>query len=208
MELTVVGCSGSVVRPGLSRIVLPGPGAVPGRTFSLVLDLGPGAFGALYRYHRPAATSTPSALSHLHPDHCLDLCALYVAARYSPTAPWPSTTDLRPDRHRGAAGPRVRRRRARQRAGVRRHRRPVRLRRLAAEPADRTVRGHAPSGRPSGGGVRDPGHRDQPGRRIAGLLRRHRVPARPWSRLAARRRPAAGRGGVPRRARQPARACT
>ena len=40
------------------------------------------------------AISTPAevdafGLSHLHPDHCLDLCAYYVAARYSPTAPWP-----------------------------------------------------------------------------------------------------------------------
>ena len=29
-------------------------------------------------------------LSHLHPDHCFDLCAYFIAARYSPTAPWPA----------------------------------------------------------------------------------------------------------------------
>jgi ribonuclease BN (tRNA processing enzyme) len=59
-----------------------------GRTFSLVVDLGPGALGALYRYLDPSQVDA-FALSHLHPDHCLDLCAYYVLARYSPTAPWP-----------------------------------------------------------------------------------------------------------------------
>jgi ribonuclease BN (tRNA processing enzyme) len=59
-----------------------------GRTFSLLLDLGPGALGHLYRYLDPSRVDA-FALSHLHPDHCLDLCAYYVLARYSPTAPFP-----------------------------------------------------------------------------------------------------------------------
>lgn len=88
MELTVVGCSGSVPGPDspASSYLLQAPHE--GRVFSLVMDLGPGAFGALYRYVDPAEVDV-IALSHLHPDHCLDLCAFYVAARYSPTAPWP-----------------------------------------------------------------------------------------------------------------------
>ncbi len=53
-----------------------------------MLDLGPGGLGALYNYLDPA-TIDAVGLSHLHPDHCLDLCALYVAAAYSPLAPYP-----------------------------------------------------------------------------------------------------------------------
>jgi ribonuclease BN (tRNA processing enzyme) len=88
MRLTVVGCSGSVSGPEspASSYLVQAPYA--GGTFSLVLDLGPGAFGALYRYLDPAQVDA-FALSHLHPDHCLDLCGYYVAAAYSPTAPWP-----------------------------------------------------------------------------------------------------------------------
>jgi ribonuclease BN (tRNA processing enzyme) len=51
----------------------------------VVLDLGNGALGVLQRY---AAIGDIDAvlLSHLHPDHCLDLCSLYVALRYGPAA--------------------------------------------------------------------------------------------------------------------------
>jgi ribonuclease BN (tRNA processing enzyme) len=88
MELTVVGCSGSASGPGSPASCYLVQAPYEGRTFSLVLDLGPGAFGALYRYLDPG-TVAAIGLSHLHPDHCLDLCAFYVAAAYSPTAPWP-----------------------------------------------------------------------------------------------------------------------
>ena len=89
MELTVVGSSGSVSGPDspASSYLVRAP--FEGGTFALVLDLGPGSMGALYRYLDPRTVGAV-ALSHLHPDHCLDLCALYVGARYSPTAPWPS----------------------------------------------------------------------------------------------------------------------
>ena len=87
MRLTIVGCSGSVPGPesAASCYLVQAPFA--GRTFSLLLDLGPGALGALYRHLDPRDVDAV-ALSHLHPDHCLDLCAFYVAGRYSPTAPW------------------------------------------------------------------------------------------------------------------------
>ena len=90
-----MGCSGSVSGPDspASCYLVQAPYA--GRTFSLLLDLGPGAFGALYRHLDPAAVDA-IALSHLHPDHCLDLCAYHVAATYSPTAPWPRRTLLGP----------------------------------------------------------------------------------------------------------------
>lgn len=95
MELTVVGSSGSVPGPDSPASCYLVRAPFEGGTFALVLDLGPGAMGALYRYLDPRAVGAV-ALSHLHPDHCLDLCALYVAARYSPTAPWPAIAVLGP----------------------------------------------------------------------------------------------------------------
>ncbi len=79
MRLTVVGCSGS----------LPGPDSpascylVEAGDTTLVLDLGSGALGPLQR--RVELGSIDAVLlSHLHPDHCMDMCGYYVAVRYSP----------------------------------------------------------------------------------------------------------------------------
>lgn len=88
MNLTIVGCSGSTSGPDSPASCYLVQAPYEGRTFSLVVDLGPGAFGALYRYLQPSDVDA-LALSHLHPDHCLDLCAYHVAAQYSPTSPWP-----------------------------------------------------------------------------------------------------------------------
>ena len=89
MELTIVGSSGSASGPDSPASCYLVRAPYEGRTFSLVLDLGPGSFGALYRYLDPA-TIDAIGLSHLHPDHCLDLTGFFVAATYSPTAPWPA----------------------------------------------------------------------------------------------------------------------
>ena len=88
MKLTIVGCSGSLSGPdsAASSYLVQAP--YQDRTFSLLLDFGPGAMGALYRYLDPRELDA-IALSHLHADHCLDLCGYYVAACYSPSAPWP-----------------------------------------------------------------------------------------------------------------------
>ena len=59
-----------------------------GRTWNLVLDLGNGALGALQR-HVDLRDLDAVVLSHLHPDHCVDLCGLYVAQRYDPRGPSP-----------------------------------------------------------------------------------------------------------------------
>ncbi len=91
MELVVIGCSGSVSGPDSPASCYLVRSRHAGRTFSLLLDLGPGAFGALYREMDPVDLDAV-ALTHLHPDHCLDVCALYVASRYSPSAPWPAKT--------------------------------------------------------------------------------------------------------------------
>ncbi|WP_405056530.1 MBL fold metallo-hydrolase [Kribbella sp. NBC_01505] len=84
MKLTVLGCSGSV----------PGPDSaassylVTAEDFHLVLDLGSGALGSLQR-HLAVPQIGAIGLSHLHPDHCMDLCGLYVAAKYAPGSPIP-----------------------------------------------------------------------------------------------------------------------
>lgn len=96
MELTVVGCSGSTSGPDSPASCYLVQAPYEGRTFSLVLDLGPGSFGALQRYV-DASTVDAYALSHLHPDHCLDLCGAYVAGRYSATGPWPAPAVYAPE---------------------------------------------------------------------------------------------------------------
>jgi ribonuclease BN (tRNA processing enzyme) len=79
VKLTVIGCSGS----------LPGPDSpascylVEAGGTTLVLDLGNGALGPLQR-RVGLETVDAVLLSHLHPDHSLDMCGYYVAARYSP----------------------------------------------------------------------------------------------------------------------------
>lgn len=84
MRLTVIGCSGS----------FPGPASpascylVEAEGFRMVLDLGNGALGALQR--RIGLFDVDAiCLSHLHADHCLDLCSYWVARRYAPDGPKP-----------------------------------------------------------------------------------------------------------------------
>jgi ribonuclease BN (tRNA processing enzyme) len=57
-----------------------------GRTWNLLLDLGSGALGVLQRHLSPDHLDAV-VLSHLHPDHCVDLCGLYVTRRYRPAGP-------------------------------------------------------------------------------------------------------------------------
>ncbi|WP_152361377.1 MBL fold metallo-hydrolase [Microlunatus speluncae] len=95
MKLTIVGCSGSGSGPDSPASSYLVQADHQGRTFSLLLDLGPGSFGGLFRYLDPADLDAV-LFSHLHPDHCLDLCALYVGASYSATAPWRPATVFGP----------------------------------------------------------------------------------------------------------------
>jgi ribonuclease BN (tRNA processing enzyme) len=82
--VTVIGCSGS----------FPGPDSpascylVEADGFSLLLDLGSGALGMLQR-HRSLYEIDAVCLTHLHADHCLDLCGFWVARRYCPDGPPP-----------------------------------------------------------------------------------------------------------------------
>jgi ribonuclease BN (tRNA processing enzyme) len=84
MKLTIVGCSGSFPGPDspASCYLLEAP--YEGRIFRLLLDLGSGALGALQSY-ADLRTIDAIAISHLHPDHCLDLCGYYVVRKYHPS---------------------------------------------------------------------------------------------------------------------------
>jgi len=85
MRLTVVGCSGSMPGPHspASCYLLEAEG------FRLVVDLGNGAVGGLQRYTTLNRVDAV-ALSHLHADHCLDMCPLWIARKYSAEGPLPS----------------------------------------------------------------------------------------------------------------------
>ncbi|HQR80429.1 MAG TPA: MBL fold metallo-hydrolase [Actinomycetota bacterium] len=79
MRLTVVGWSGS----------FPGPDS-PASCYLLehddtriLLDLGNGSLGALQRYADIYAIDAVF-ISHLHVDHCIDLCSYHVARKYHP----------------------------------------------------------------------------------------------------------------------------
>lgn len=84
MKLTVVGCSGSF--PGresaASCYLLEADG------FRMLLDLGNGALGPLQSYVDLASIDAV-LFSHLHPDHCLDLCGIYVHRTYHPNGKLP-----------------------------------------------------------------------------------------------------------------------
>ncbi|MFI6097864.1 MBL fold metallo-hydrolase [Lentzea sp. NPDC051213] len=82
MLLTVLGCSGSI----------PGPGAaasgylVEADGFTLVLEFGNGVLSR-FQEERPLFSMDALVLSHLHPDHCVDVSSLYVARKYHPVPP-------------------------------------------------------------------------------------------------------------------------
>lgn len=82
MDLTIVGCSGSFPGPdsAASCYLIEADG------FRLVVDLGNGALGPLQRY---AALDRIDAvcISHLHADHCLDMCGYQVFRTYHPAGP-------------------------------------------------------------------------------------------------------------------------
>ena len=88
MKLTVIGCSGSFPGPDSPCSCYLVEQEHEGRTWRLLMDLGSGAFGALQRYVDPLSIDAV-LLSHLHADHCLDLCGFYVMRKYHPDGPQP-----------------------------------------------------------------------------------------------------------------------
>ena len=95
MKLTVIGCSGTFPGPRSSASCYLVRAQHGGRTWSLVLDLGNGALGALQR-HVDLDDVDVVALSHLHPDHCVDLAAYYVERTYRPGGRLPRLPVLGP----------------------------------------------------------------------------------------------------------------
>lgn len=84
MRLTVVGCAGSFPSPdSAASCYLVEVDDDAGRLWRVALDLGSGAVGPLQRY-APLEELDAVLLSHLHPDHFLDVCGLYVSRRYRP----------------------------------------------------------------------------------------------------------------------------
>ncbi|WP_370419447.1 MBL fold metallo-hydrolase [Streptomyces sp. QH1-20] len=77
MKLTVVGCSGSFpsTESACSSYLVEADG------FRLLLDMGNGALGELQR-HIGLYDLDAVLLSHLHPDHCIDMCGYFVARYY------------------------------------------------------------------------------------------------------------------------------
>ncbi len=92
MRLTVVGCSGSYPgpdSPSSCYLVEADQETADGvRTWRILLDLGNGSLGALHHYADPLAIDAVF-LSHLHADHCLDLCGYYVMRKYHPSGEQP-----------------------------------------------------------------------------------------------------------------------
>jgi ribonuclease BN (tRNA processing enzyme) len=90
--VTVIGCSGS----------FPGPNSpascylIQADGYNLLLDLGSGALGPLQR-HIGLYDVDAILLTHLHADHCLDLCGYWVARRYAPEGPKPRIPVYGPD---------------------------------------------------------------------------------------------------------------
>jgi ribonuclease BN (tRNA processing enzyme) len=95
MRVTVIGCAGSFPGPDspASCYLLEAEG------FRLVIDLGNGSLGVLQRYAELFSIDA-ICLSHLHPDHCIDLGAYWVARQFAPDGPKPTIPVHAP---RGAA---------------------------------------------------------------------------------------------------------
>ncbi|WP_129667999.1 MBL fold metallo-hydrolase [Phytoactinopolyspora endophytica] len=85
MKLTVLGCSGSLPGPtsAASAYLVEADGA------RIVVDLGNGGLRELQRHVDYEGLDGVEAvlISHLHPDHFMDLCGYYVALRYGPKRP-------------------------------------------------------------------------------------------------------------------------
>jgi ribonuclease BN (tRNA processing enzyme) len=84
VRITIVGCSGS----------FPGAGSaascylVEAEGFRMLMDLGSGGLGAVQRYAGLYEIDAV-CLSHLHADHCLDVCGYAVARTFHPDGPMP-----------------------------------------------------------------------------------------------------------------------
>lgn len=89
MRLRIVGCTGSMSGPraAASSYLVQAEGVDPStggeRTWNVVLDLGPGSFGQLWRHVDPCDLDAV-VFSHCHADHMGDVISLHVHRRWGP----------------------------------------------------------------------------------------------------------------------------
>jgi ribonuclease BN (tRNA processing enzyme) len=83
MKLTIVGCTGSFPGPSSPASCYLVTAHDGDRPWRILLDLGSGSLGVLQRY-MDLKDIDAIFLSHLHPDHCMDLCGLHVAVHWDP----------------------------------------------------------------------------------------------------------------------------
>ncbi|MCA1781627.1 MAG: MBL fold metallo-hydrolase [Dermatophilaceae bacterium] len=83
LTVTVVGCSGSFPGPHGPASCYLIESTVDGVTSRAVLDLGNGSLGRLQAYTSPTDIDA-LLVTHLHADHFMDLCGLYVMRKYDP----------------------------------------------------------------------------------------------------------------------------
>lgn len=112
MRMIPVGCSGSYPGPDSPASCYLVQAEHEGRTWTIALDLGNGSIGPMHRVLDPRALDAV-VITHLHPDHCLDACSLYVMRTYQPSGPirerlpiyGPADTGERLGRAYGVTGP-------------------------------------------------------------------------------------------------------
>ncbi len=82
MDLTILGCSGSIAAPDspCSGYLLESAGT------RIAVELGNGTLGPLQRHVDPFDLDA-LLLSHLHADHCADVATMTVLRRYHPSPP-------------------------------------------------------------------------------------------------------------------------
>nr|WP_026460418.1 MBL fold metallo-hydrolase [Schaalia suimastitidis] len=89
MELRVIGCTGSMSGPAsaASSYLVRAYGHDPlrgrDRWWNIVLDMGPGSFGGLWRHIDPRDLDAV-LFSHCHADHIGDVISLHVHRRWGP----------------------------------------------------------------------------------------------------------------------------
>lgn len=83
LTVTVVGFSGSFAGPHSAASCYLVESTVAGETTRVVLDLGNGSLGPLQSHVNPVDLDAVF-VTHLHPDHFIDLCGLYVLRKYHP----------------------------------------------------------------------------------------------------------------------------
>lgn len=99
LRLTVIGCSGSLPGPNSPASSYLIEADHRGEIHRVVMDLGSGAIGNLQNHVHPSDIDAV-LLSHLHPDHCMDMCGYYVMRKYHPDGPMGPVDVFGPDNAR------------------------------------------------------------------------------------------------------------